>query len=249
MAEIKWVKMSVDILDNRKIKQLRKLPDGDTVFTFWIALLAMAGKVNDDGMVYLTDTVPYTTKMLADETEIQENTIRLALECFERFKMVEIFDGFIRILGWEEYQNTDAMETIRKQNRLRQARFRESKTKQLPAANVTVTLPVTLCNASDIDIERDKEKEIKSVTAKRFTPPTKDEVITYCNEQGYSLSADRFIAFYESKGWMVGKNKMKDWKAAVRGWAIKDAPAPKSNKFAAYKKVSKRYVDGVLVDE
>lgn len=62
---------------------------------------------------------------------------------------------------------------------------------------------------------KDKEKEIKR---KRFTPPTTQEVEEYCLEKGYTVDADRFIDFYESKGWMIGKNQMKDWKAAVRNW-------------------------------
>ena len=62
---------------------------------------------------------------------------------------------------------------------------------------------------------KDKEKEIKR---KRFTPPTTQEVEAYCLEKGYTVDSDRFIDFYESKGWMIGKNQMKDWKAAVRNW-------------------------------
>lgn len=44
----------------------------------------------------------------------------------------------------------------------------------------------------------------------------------YCQEKGYAMDAERFVDFYSSKGWMVGKNKMKDWKAAVRNWARQD---------------------------
>ena len=62
---------------------------------------------------------------------------------------------------------------------------------------------------------KDKEKEIKR---KRFTPPTIQEVAEYCLEKGYAVDAERFIDFYASKGWMIGKNQMKDWKAAVRNW-------------------------------
>ncbi len=58
--------------------------------------------------------------------------------------------------------------------------------------------------------------------ATRFTPPTVQEVLNYCHETGKSIDADRFVDFYESKGWYVGKNKMKDWKAAVRNWAKRD---------------------------
>lgn len=63
---------------------------------------------------------------------------------------------------------------------------------------------------------KDKEKEIKR---KRFTPPTTQEVSEYCLEKGYAVDAERFIDFYASKGWMIGKNQMKDWKAAVRNWS------------------------------
>ncbi len=52
----------------------------------------------------------------------------------------------------------------------------------------------------------------------RFTPPSVDDVSAYAQAQGYHVNAERFVAFYEQKGWMVGKNHMKDWKAAVRSW-------------------------------
>lgn len=51
-----------------------------------------------------------------------------------------------------------------------------------------------------------------------FSPPSVDEVKAYASEKGYSIDAERFCDFYRSKGWMVGKNKMKDWRAAVRNW-------------------------------
>ena len=54
--------------------------------------------------------------------------------------------------------------------------------------------------------------------ASRFKPPSLEEVREYCNERGNGIDAERFVNFYESKGWMVGKNKMKDWRAAVRNW-------------------------------
>jgi len=62
----------------------------------------------------------------------------------------------------------------------------------------------------------------------RFVPPTLEDVSEYCKERGNNVDPERFIDFYSSKGWMVGKNKMKDWKAAVRGWEARDkAEQPK----------------------
>lgn len=66
--------------------------------------------------------------------------------------------------------------------------------------------------------KRLKVKEENKRESRRFTPPTKQEVQQYISEQGYTVDADKFVDFYTSKGWMVGKNPMKDWKAAVRNW-------------------------------
>lgn len=56
----------------------------------------------------------------------------------------------------------------------------------------------------------------------RFAPPTVDEIRGFCKEQGLAVDADRFIAYYTSNGWMVGKVKMRDWRASVRSWALRD---------------------------
>ena len=61
-------------------------------------------------------------------------------------------------------------------------------------------------------------ESVRGGKAKRFIPPTVEEVESYCLERGNGIDAQSFIDFYESKGWMIGKNKMKDWKAAVRTW-------------------------------
>ena len=61
----------------------------------------------------------------------------------------------------------------------------------------------------------------------RFAPPTLEEVKSYCLERKNNVDAENFINFYESKGWMIGKNKMKDWKAAVRTWEKKDKQSSK----------------------
>lgn len=67
--------------------------------------------------------------------------------------------------------------------------------------------------------EKEEEKEQKEEEKKkRFSPPTLQEVKDYCQERKNRVDPERFIDFYEAKGWMVGKNKMKDWKAAVRTW-------------------------------
>ena len=69
-----------------------------------------------------------------------------------------------------------------------------------------------------LELGKDSIEEEPKSKAKRFTPPTLEEVTAYCIERGNNVDAQHFIDYYTSNGWLVGKNKMKDWKAAVRTW-------------------------------
>ena len=75
-------------------------------------------------------------------------------------------------------------------------------------------------SSKDKDKDKDKDDDKKGNGAReaRFTPPSVEEVAAYCRERGNGVDASRFVDFYSSKGWMVGKTKMKDWQAAVRNW-------------------------------
>ena len=157
MADVKWIKITTDMFENRKIKHLRRLPDGNNIVLIWVMLLTMAGRCNANGMVFLTENIPYTPKMLADELDFEENTVILALQALENLNMIVTDSGFFAIAGWQEYQNIDGMDKIREQNRIRQANFKQRQ--KLIKGNVTDNVTVTEGNATEEDIEEDKEKE------------------------------------------------------------------------------------------
>ncbi len=73
----------------------------------------------------------------------------------------------------------------------------------------------------DKDKDYDKDESIKKAP-RRFAPPSVEEVVSYCRERKNGVDAQRFVDFYASKGWKVGNNPMKDWKAAVRTWEGRD---------------------------
>lgn len=79
----------------------------------------------------------------------------------------------------------------------------------------------------NVNVNEEKKESIKKKQA--FSAPSVEEVKAYILEQGYKVDADRFVDFYASKNWMVGKNKMKDWKAAVRNWARQDVSGYRSD--------------------
>lgn len=159
MADVKWVKITTDMFDNRKIKHLRRLPDGNSIVLIWVMLITMAGRCNANGMIFLTEDIPYTPKMLADELDFEENTVQLALDALQRLNMITIIDGTFSITNWEEYQNVDGLERIKEQTRKRVAKHRENK--RLEASNVTCNVTETPGNATEEEIEEDKEKELE----------------------------------------------------------------------------------------
>ena len=111
----------------------------------------------------------------------------------------------------------------------RQRAFAErQKAKAEEAANALKSDPNALgvvSNTSLTDRKQEQEQETKDIpdkparlAPKKFVPPSASEVAVYVREKGYAFDAERFVAYYESNGWKVGKNAMKDWRAACRTW-------------------------------
>lgn len=238
MADVKWIKIATEVFDNRKIKQIEKMPDGDSIIVIWFKLLCLAGNINSGGMIYFTPEMPYTEEMLATEFNIpmqKLQTLKLALITFQKFGMIEIIDNVYYISSWEKYQNIEGLEKIREQSRIRKQKERERKSIE---CHVTVTPEVTQSHATDIDIDKEIDKDIKIKKNSHFVPPSPEEVQAYCKERNNDIDAENFIAFYQSKNWMIGKNKMKDWKSAIITWEKRNkktgvAPKP-TNKQLQY---------------
>lgn len=238
-SEVKWIKIVTDIFDDEKILLIESMPDCDSIIVIWFKLLCLAGKQNNGGVFMLNERIPYTDEMFATIFRRPVNTVRLALKTFEQYGMIEIINNTVTIPNWEKHQSLDRIEKGREQARKRMAAMRERQ-KQLALSeakkeecshNVTQMLRVTegeqLRNVTQIEREGEREREGDNIimgdespkkAPKRFTPPSLDEVRAYCQERGNNVDAERFVDYYTSNGWHVGKNPMKDWKAAVRTW-------------------------------
>lgn len=138
MAGISWIKLSVNIFDDEKIKLIKSMPEGDAIILIWIQLLCLAGKTNDNGAVYIGQHMNYTDEMISTICNQPLNTVRIALKAFEEFEMINLGeDGLISISNWEKHQNIEGMERVREQNRIRKRRQRErEKQKALPESHV-----------------------------------------------------------------------------------------------------------------
>lgn len=253
MAEVKWIKIVTDVFDDEKVILIESMPEADSIIVIWFKLLCLAGKQNRDGLLMLNDKIAYTDEMLATVFRRPVNTVRLALNTFEQFEMIEIIDGTICIANWEKHQNASKLAELREYNRIAQQKSR-AKRRLLPAVNDSQE---NVNDSQDTDIEEDIEKEEdierenNSVSqaktrTKRFTPPTLEEVRSYCAERKNNVDAQRFIDYYSSNGWMVGKNKMKDWRAAVRNWERNNNSFSKTNNGIAVKENASDDLDGIF---
>ncbi len=174
MSEIKWIKIATNIFDNRKIKQIECLPDGDRIITIWLKILCLAGNINDCGRVYFTQDVPYTDQMLCVEFNRPIALIQMALGVFQKFGMIEIVDDIIRVSNWEKYQSVAGLERIREQGRARVAEFRQRKrlADGTNECNATCNVTVTQCNGTEEDIDKEEDKDKENTT---HTPPVHKE--------------------------------------------------------------------------
>ena len=231
MADVKWIKITTDMFDNRKIKHLRRLPDGNNIVLIWVMLLTMAGRCNSGGMIFLTENIPYTPKMLADELDFEENTVRLALEALEQLGMVVTDNGYFAIAGWEEHQNIEGMERIREQTRKRVAKHREKQ--KLLQGSVTVTQG----NATDIEEEKEEEIERDKIDYKGIVATFNSVCVSFPSVRALSdarkkaikarlnnYSVGDFKTLFEkaeASSFLKGKNSS-NWSATF-DWLIKDS--------------------------
>ncbi|PEJ56166.1 hypothetical protein CN692_18745 [Bacillus sp. AFS002410] len=158
MSEIKWIKISTNIFSDEKIKMIKSLPGGRDMLLIWFQLLSLAGRTNNAGIIYFTPQMPYTEEMLSISFDENLNTIKIALQTFKQFGMIEIDeDDFISITNWEKHQNIEGMERVKQLNAERNKKYRDRK-KRIGTSDVRVTSR----DGTDIDKELDKDIDINN---------------------------------------------------------------------------------------
>jgi predicted phage replisome organizer len=214
MAEKKyyWLKLKRDFFKRHDIRIIEEMPNGKEYILFYLKLLLES--IDHEGALRFSETVPYNEQMLSVITNTNIDIVRSAMKMFIELKMMDIYDDQTIYMAEVDKLIGSETEWARKKRLYRE--------QQLALGDGTIGgQKRTLSDKSkSIEIEKDKEteKEKKASPQKRFVPPSLEEVQAYCSERGNGIDAHAFIDFYASKGWLVGKTKMSDWKAAVRTW-------------------------------
>ena len=239
--ELKWIKLYADLFQHRKIDYISSLPEGDTLIVIWIKLLCLAGKLNNGGMVYLTEKLPYSDEMLANAFRKPKEMVAKALNLFEDLDMISRENRFIYIENWEKYQAVEQEDKIREQTRKRVAEYKKRKKMEGNAegnvsGNVTGNAKVTQGNAIEEEIEKEieEEKDIRVNTTFVDTAPVSlKEVEEYVKENKIDIDVKKFHEYYSERDWKdIYGNKVKDWKKKVGEWANRE----KNSKMAKKKK-------------
>ena len=193
MADIKWIKITTDIFDDEKIVLIESMPEADSLIVIWFKLLSFAGKSNNNGVFMLSEKIPYTDEMLATIFRRPLNTVRLALQTFEQFGMIEYINGIINIANWEKHQNIDGLDKIREQNRLRkQAQRERKKLLSLPENNSSRDSHGTVTQSHAIEEDKEEEQEEEQEKDEDKEKREKKQDIDY------QLIADKFNKYCPS---------------------------------------------------
>lgn len=154
-----WVKIMCDFLDHRKIKMIRKGPEGNTLVLLWLLMLTEAGKCNRGGYLMVSDSLPYSAETLSMVTDIPLPTVQLGLATLAGLDMIDRQDGAIFIKNWGKYQSEDKLEARREKERKRQQRHRQNEREKMRAlpqpdqasrdSHVAMSRDVTLENRGD----------------------------------------------------------------------------------------------------
>ncbi len=197
MSDHGWVTI------HRKIKDSAIYRDSQAIH-LWLHLLLSANHkenkilVGNNVVEIKRGQILTGRKALSAATGINEHKIDRLLKMFEKCDQIEqqTFSKYrmVSILNYDSHQSSE-----------QQPHNKCAASEQQVSTN------------NNVNNVNNGNKDQKNV-AKRFTPPTVDEAREYINEKSYSIDPEYFVSFYESKGWMVGKNKMKSWKAALTGW-------------------------------
>ena len=216
-AEIKWVKIYLDMISNTKIKRIRKMPEGNNIILIWVFLIVTAGKSNRNGGLYITEYIPFSADDLAIEFDFEPDTVRLALKVLERYEMIQVFDDIIFIKNWEKYQNIDGMDKIREQTRARVQNYRQKQLGNVTSnvtvteGNVTSNVTVTEGNVTEEEREIDIDKDINNNTPSKkiFTQEDKEYLLAEYLSKKISERLDKSLKDEKTlQKWASEFNKM-----------------------------------------
>lgn len=226
-----YLRLKDNFFDGDELKILESMKDGYLYSNILLKLYLRSLK--NDGKLVVNDRIPYNAEMLASVTGHQIGTIKQALSIFKDLGLIDVLEnGAIYMLDIQNFIGRGSSEADRKRE-YRQRIETDRINVQTKVREISEKSPpeIELELKKEIKIEKEIDSSASTTTKrKRFEKPTLSEIEQYCIERKNNVNAEQFFDYYESNGWKVGKNSMKDWKAAVRTWERIEYRKPNSKK-------------------
>lgn len=217
-----WFKFYPKTLENPII-----MKDGEHLAVWTYLLMKASHKEFDivfgnERMTIKPGQVVTGRRQIASDLKFDENKVYRILVSFKNAQQIEQRTdrqkSVITILNWELYQDSEQRNEQRVNNDRTTSEQRVNTKKRI------------IDNKNNKNIkENEIDKSISSKKPENIIPPTLEMVDAYCRERDNGIDAQRFIDFYESKGWLIGKTKMKNWKAAVHTWEQRNKPQKRND--------------------
>ena len=201
-----WLKLKRDFFKRHDIQIIEDMENGKDYILFYLKLLCES--VDHEGNLRFSETIPYNEKMLSTITNTNIDIVRSAMKVFTELNMIEILDD-----------DTIFMTECNKMLGCETAWAEKKRLYREKQRTLSLDCQSPVRQEIDKELELDKDKDIKKeIKKKKFEKPTLEEVSAYCKERNNGIDAEAFIAFYESKGWLIGKAPMRSWKSAIITW-------------------------------
>lgn len=223
MAENKryyWLKLKDDYFTSPKIRKLRKIAGGDTLTIIYLKMQLLT--VKSEGTYeyqHIENSLVEELALILDE---DIDNVKLTLAFLQAQDLVSFNEESNELSLYEAMGNIGSECESAERVRLYRERDKERKLLQCNDSVTQVKPSSNISNSTSQSKSLIEEETSSKCTNKRFVKPTLEEVQEYCKERNNNIDAQYFIDYYESNGWKVGKNAMKDWKAAVRTWEKND---------------------------
>lgn len=236
-----WLKLKRDFFKRHDITIIETMPNGDKYLLFYLKLLVES--IDHEGELRFSNTVPYNETMLAAITKTDIDIVRSAVKIFQSFGMMEIFDDGTLFLNQVKLMIGNETEWAEKKRQYR------DKQKTFNGHKRTLS---DKSKRLELELEKELEKEEDNIgankspdahdetffeimepkpKAKRFAPPTLDEVIEFFLQEGAEVKeAQKFWNHFEASNWFRAKNlKISNWKASARNWILRAPEFSPSN--------------------
>ncbi len=186
----------------------------------WITMLAMKDRwhVVNASLPGLADSARITMDECVEALGVLSSPDKYSRTVEHEGRRIEACDGGWIILNGEKYRNKMSLDERREYQRIKQAEYRARKKSVKSCLQKSQQFTHTDTDTDTDTKPKEKAPPAKKRKTKKFKKPTINDVKDYCAERSNNVDAEKFVDYYTSNGWKVGKNPMKDWKAAVRTW-------------------------------